>query len=415
MDIYFSPDTSLQTIVDLIESAQSSIDIMTPAWASWIGCTDWDTDVTIGCSVEVQKYNETFPVWRATLNALARGVKVRIVSNNQGYPVKQGNIDPFSYLILAGAEIHYFTSVTFMHAKYICIDHKVTSVSSINFSKTSLTKNREAGFILRPDDGSDNTLIQFMQDVFEYDFSHGPSFTVNQNYSQSDMNMILNRSHLDVVVPDPIDFKDSYVTKYYTVKSSSIPLEVIISPDFAYQTISDKLSAVKDSFSLYIYQVTGPEFCDQLLDLHKRDISLKFLFSRTIFAHGDYEKAQTCYKQLYDAGVKEMKITAPHMYTYSHQKYWIIDEGTSTAATGLSTGNWGMTDYPEGDNTFPVYASSAWRRCNRDFTIFSTHDTVISTMQTVFDEDYERGEYYHPYSNPIVLAPVDAEMEQLAW
>lgn len=59
--------------------------------------------------------------------------------------------------------------VTFLHTKFMVIDKKRTSVSSINFSRTSFTKNREAGAII---DGADaKPLIDMMLSTYESDFA----------------------------------------------------------------------------------------------------------------------------------------------------------------------------------------------------------------------------------------------------
>ena len=82
-----------------------------------------------------------------------RGVKVRIVTNDFSTPDCAGTLTPLSYLALNGATVRWYNQTTFMHAKYVSIDGKRTSVSSINFSKTSFTRNREAGAVLDVLDG----------------------------------------------------------------------------------------------------------------------------------------------------------------------------------------------------------------------------------------------------------------------
>jgi len=56
------------------------------------------------------------------------------------------------FLKLAGADVRYFTTVTFLHSKYISVDGKKAAVSSVNFSFTSFMENREAGLLIEDDD-----------------------------------------------------------------------------------------------------------------------------------------------------------------------------------------------------------------------------------------------------------------------
>ncbi len=73
------------------------------------------------------------------------------------------------------------------------------------------------------------------------------------------------------------------------------------------------------------------------------------LVSNTIYSPKDAEAAYECYKGLYDDGV-EFYETELDTYTYSHQKYWILDDHE----VWLSTGNWSPTDYPgEGGKVVP--------------------------------------------------------------
>jgi len=64
---------------------------------------------------------ETFPVFPAVLNAVHRGVKVRMLTNNYNTPTCPGLIAPLDFLSLNGVELKYYTTTTFMHAKYIAL------------------------------------------------------------------------------------------------------------------------------------------------------------------------------------------------------------------------------------------------------------------------------------------------------
>jgi len=103
---FFSPDHSIDTLVDLINQAKTSIDIQTPGMSSWVGCSYGTT--CIGCSVE-QQSAETFPAFPALLNAVHRGVTVRIITNNYGDVVCDGDIDIATFFALNNITIKWYT------------------------------------------------------------------------------------------------------------------------------------------------------------------------------------------------------------------------------------------------------------------------------------------------------------------
>ena len=65
-----------------------------------------------------------------------------------------------------------------------------------------------------------------------------------------------------------------------------------------------------------------------------------------------------------------IKKTTSH-YTYSHQKYWIVDD----KSVGLSTGNMSPSDFnnqtasTDKVRSFPPFGVPGWTRLNRDLTI----------------------------------------------
>ncbi|EFA75638.1 phospholipase D [Heterostelium album PN500] len=382
---YFSPDTSIQTETNLVINAVSSIDIAIPSFSSWAYCSSTYNGV-YGCTVKDQRTTETFPIFNALLNAIHRGVTVRILTNNyysQNQTLTTGYIDPISFLAVAGAQVKYFTTLTFLHSKYMSIDGKIVSISSINYSKTSFMKNREAGVIV---EGAP-PIVDFTTSVFEYDWNMGiawPTLT----YSSSDMKIIKDKSNIDVVIPPATSFPGSFVTTAQTT-TGDINALVFTSPDNAWDIVTSDIHNSK-TLKVYIYQITNSDWCDLLGNYTGK---LTILVSNKIFSYTDYLSALACYKHLNAAGITIRKTNA-NMYTYSHQKFWILDDDR----VYVSTGNWGDTDYPSGSQTFPPYDQdpSQWRKTNRDFTIKMQDSGVTSIYSTLFDEDYERGYDWSP-------------------
>jgi len=95
------------------------MDIITPSAGSWLSeCAAYvDDDATScapGCTPTEQR-NETFPLFPALLNALHRGVSVRIVTNNYGLDDCAGTITMLQFLALNGAQVKYYTTTTYAH------------------------------------------------------------------------------------------------------------------------------------------------------------------------------------------------------------------------------------------------------------------------------------------------------------
>ena len=136
---------------------------------------------------------DSFPVFGALLNALHRGVAVRIVTNNYNNPAQpSGTVSMLDFLALNGANISYYTSTTFMHAKYMAVDGKVVSISSVNYSQSSYMYNREAGLYI-----TGTAVVKFCAKVFDYDFSAAIPL-VPASYSPSEMRIITDTTQIKV-------------------------------------------------------------------------------------------------------------------------------------------------------------------------------------------------------------------------
>lgn len=86
--------------------------------------------------------SEPFPIFPAVLNAIhQQGARVRMLINDYGQPTCPGMISFLDYWALNGVNISYYTSTTFLHAKYMRVQTAAgyfrTSISSINWSKVS--------------------------------------------------------------------------------------------------------------------------------------------------------------------------------------------------------------------------------------------------------------------------------------
>ncbi len=135
-----SPETSRSTILGMIESAQSTLDI----YAEVI------TDPEFISKVEA---------------AIDRGVQVRIIMT-QGYG--QNMLDePVGELVRHGAELHTLAS-PYVHAKLIMVDDRQAFIGSQNYTSTSMDENREVGVVI-----SGGSNLERLRRVFDRDFASG--------------------------------------------------------------------------------------------------------------------------------------------------------------------------------------------------------------------------------------------------
>lgn len=135
-----SPENSRTKIIDLLNSAQSEIDVYAEV-------------------IEDQQFMNTLE------KIAVSGVKVYvIVADPSSIDVNKAAIDELKKSMV---EIKSVTS-PFIHAKAIIVDGSLAYVGSINFSSTSFDKNREVGVII----SSKNAVTQ-LRDTFFQDFNKG--------------------------------------------------------------------------------------------------------------------------------------------------------------------------------------------------------------------------------------------------
>lgn len=169
------------------------------------------------------------------------------MTNNYTQTTCEGKINPLDWLYLNGIQIHFYSTTTFMHSKVVIVDHgKRTSVSSVNFSKTSFTKNREAGVVI---EDCSCPALELYQSVFQYDWDNGFDYQLDASYSDDDMKLINDSSLMDV----PIETYPKIAGAYVTSKKAYDGVMVTrgyTSPDGALEIIMSDLSNVKSSLKV---------------------------------------------------------------------------------------------------------------------------------------------------------------------
>ncbi|MBD3405277.1 MAG: hypothetical protein GF411_03960 [Candidatus Lokiarchaeota archaeon] len=143
----FSPDTSLQAILYCINSAKYTLDIQIPYFTS------------IGDAGEVDQ------VVDAILDARARGVTVRVISEEEKDYLEIAELFYNHSIPVVWHDTRWFTAE---HNKGIIVDGHMVLLSSINFSDGSISENREAGVII------DNyNITQWYLEIFDFDWELG--------------------------------------------------------------------------------------------------------------------------------------------------------------------------------------------------------------------------------------------------
>lgn len=225
---------------------------------SWSKCTHFSEECNscVGCSIEQQK-SEAFPIFPALLNAIhQRGIKIRLLTNNYTQTTCKGMINPLDWLYLNGIQIHLYSTTTFMHSKVVIVDHgKRTSVSSVNFSKTSFMKNREAGVVI---EDCSCPALDLYQSVFQYDWDKGFDYVIDATYSEEEMATIKDTSLMDIPKIAAPKIAGAYVTQKRTYKSVMVT-RGYTSPDGALDTILSDLSSVKSSLQVHTTKSTLTE------------------------------------------------------------------------------------------------------------------------------------------------------------
>jgi len=435
--------------VQLVDAAILSLDIVTPSASPWtFACSTFgQTGCATGCDPGTMRA-DPFPLFGAILNALHRGVSVRILTNGFGLPDcgTQGNLTLLTFLALNGAEVRYYATTTFVHAKWLAADARDGSiptngsssyggkvaVSSVNWSRSSLSKNREAGAVLAGLGSA--PAAAFMAAVFAADFAAALPAPLNTSfYSAAQLDTIRDADPVPVVVPPPPHVPGGPSGCYVYNSSAALPLPdgsslvAFASPDHSYAELTRQLNSATSTLEIYMcaphphpptrppkrppaqtspslsgrYQIDG-EMCNFIESLArtKPSLSISLLLSPRIYDDCDCGAARACYARLAAAGLSLRK-SAADCFPYTHNKIWIVD-GTSV---GWSTGNMSPSDFSPpaepgggagGADVYPPYGEQGWTKINRDFSIYVTSadgegNPLVQTFRALMQADAAAG------------------------
>lgn len=146
VEAVFAPEKVEEAIVGLLNSANESIYVQQNyIYLYWGG--------------------EINPFVVALVNASNRGVAVKVIIDVGTVSISE---DAAEYLSVHGVEVRWSNTTYFKttHNKGIIIDNKIVFISSINWSETSVRRNREAGVIVYCEE-----VAQYYASVFEWDWT----------------------------------------------------------------------------------------------------------------------------------------------------------------------------------------------------------------------------------------------------
>ena len=139
----FSPDTSLEAMLWVINSAQATLDIQIPYVSNSSAVVDELLDAIVA--------------------AKHRGVTVRIIME-EGRNDNEEVAEAFAEenIPIVWMDLRFFSAI---HNKAFIADSRIILICSINWSEESISENREAGVVIEHDG-----VAGWYQDVFNYDW-----------------------------------------------------------------------------------------------------------------------------------------------------------------------------------------------------------------------------------------------------
>lgn len=144
VEAVFSPSGSEPALLRLIDSAQSSLDVM------------------------LYQFSYT-PLQDALINAQKRGVLVRIIMDSK----IDSNLYTAEKLALGGVLVRWASrDFASTHAKFLVADGRSVFVGSTNWSRHAMVLNREAAVVIR-----NEQIAASFQSVFESDWSLASPWT----------------------------------------------------------------------------------------------------------------------------------------------------------------------------------------------------------------------------------------------
>ncbi len=361
-----TPDNAEDVLVRLIDSANQSIelDLQYIKLFNSSSDSDWPTDEN--------------PLVRAVVRAINRGVNVRVILN-----AEFDNDNASTYLTSVGAQVRFMDLGTDLpsktHNKGIIIDNKTVVIASINWSKSSLRSNREAGVIIHDNEN----VAGYYLEVFNYDWERSqPASLVSVSSVSLDTS---STSSLHDNGGKPLETNQLVSETIFDAPkhSGTFNVTTFVGPDSTHDTVFQYLDTAKQSIHVEIYAISLDAIVDKLISLKESNPTLDIKIIISDRRASIFENINT-----WEAALRLVQNGIPvynssDQFLYQHSKFWIID-GKSTF---VYSGNWARSSIPE---------SSTYSGANREWGIVLNDESLSSYYEQVFQNDLSIAEPFKP-------------------
>jgi phosphatidylserine/phosphatidylglycerophosphate/cardiolipin synthase-like enzyme len=213
-----------------------------------------------------------------------------------------------------------------------------------------------------------------------------------------------------IAVPLGMPVENGFIPSQFTLQTFERNMNVttFVTPDNSMDAIFHFLDSAQESIYVEIYQFNSPAFLDKMHELFAANPSLdiKVLISEGVVSLGDYN-IHTAWN-LTQLGIP-VRWTS-NTFTYSHQKFIIIDNKT----TIVQSGNWAKNSFPRDEWTpgsSPGGFTQKNYRGNREWQIAMTDIEVTGYYRDVFDYDWSIGTDYNESTDgtgtPLTWLPIE--------
>ena len=326
----FSPDNSESLLISLIDNATTKLYIE---------------------QMYIYYEPEISDILQAIINAHSRGVEVKVIVGEGNSESGETAENLTSYGIPVRVSVqnagngNYFDT---MHNKGVISDDCVL-ISSINWSPTSITQNREAGLIVES-----SLVTDYYEMIFDYDWVASEPFNDLDHFdayfpSSSGGNSVLNQQ----------DHTNEFATP--TTFTGQFEVDVMVSPDNCFEILENALLNAQESIYISVYTLSSPYLLEALRNRVAAGLDVRLLLEQNQFS--SYEKKynrHTLYN-LTEIGVGGNLAlgrwaAAESEFTYQHSKYAIIDNETLI----VSSGNWSRASCPKPQDDEDVDGNRDW-------------------------------------------------------
>ncbi|TXT53454.1 MAG: hypothetical protein BAJALOKI2v1_960016 [Promethearchaeota archaeon] len=324
-----SPNNSKSSIVDLIDSAEYTLDIE-----------------------QMYIYNSLTEIVNAIIAANNRGVKVRIIlgddEDSKEFADNVGSLSNVEIKICTGNAPIYFEQ----HNKGIIIDNETVLISSINWSPTSINENREAGLIIKS-----TAVTNYYLSLFDHDWSVCFDYDPTEHLKASSLeNSYIGTSNLLS--------SDNYLEP--ETFNGTMNMTVMASPDNCYGEVSKLLSNAEESIDISVYTLSSPYLLDIIRERLSQGVEVRLLLEFHPVSYYEQQYNQYAMNNLTVLGVespddpsttyKAEGLWNSAEFTFQHCKYCIIDNKTLI----LSSGNWARSSCPKPQEDGDVDGNRDW-------------------------------------------------------